>query len=299
MKREYRNWLATDEGKEWYKSQEGQRYRQSDERSQDWPANHTNRQEDEAMNRHGGDEETFTQSSRGRAKRLHLRRGSECRGDSSRRTTGVDAGHGCNEAHLQHMRSVYRRNAEESSRPSESRKQQLDESGLDGNRPGQAARRSAKLRETLYCFESPFNLVSLGQLSDCGVTFSGNAQQIRLIYQGKELATAERHRKLYQLKSVRLRGVILSADAQLSLKHDEIMHKRLGHMGQSREARIHEVADGIQRKISHQRTCDACRRAKTTKRIGKTPIEPVENCLNEFTSITGGQRRNHRSTEEP
>ncbi|KAF2403285.1 hypothetical protein EJ06DRAFT_325909 [Trichodelitschia bisporula] len=117
MKRECRDWLAMDEGKEWSKKQEGQRYRQSDERSQDWPAKshessgrrsneppwrRTRRTAAEAKRRTATEatRKLLRKSSRGRAKRLHLRRGSEGPGDSSRRTTGVDAGHGCNEAHL-------------------------------------------------------------------------------------------------------------------------------------------------------------------------------------------------------
>src|ERR1700709_2554098 len=144
---------------------------------------------------------------------------------------------------------------------------------------------SLQLQDVLYVPNLTCHLISVGKLSQGGYVCLFEAGGVHIIKRGRIEARGSKIDDVFELRDVvgvrtkafaaRLRPQHQKGDAELSAsEYTELMHRRLGHLSESRMGELHTHAEGIRDKLQPRtlsRPCKICVRSKFVRIINRKP----------------------------
>ena len=144
---------------------------------------------------------------------------------------------------------------------------------------------SLQLQDVLYVPNLTCHLISVGKLTQGGYVCLFEAGGVHIIRRGRIEARGSKIDDVFELKDVvgvrtkafaaRLRPQHQKGDAELSAsEYTELMHRRLGHLSESRMGELHTHAEGIRDKLQPRtlsRPCKICVRSKFVRIINRKP----------------------------
>ena len=138
--------------------------------------------------------------------------------------------------------------------------------------------KSIRIRNVLYVPDAAENLISLGQLSENGIEFSTSGKTMTLHRGGRTFAQGFRHNRVFHLKQHNYFPKAYSARevvyAALQRTKGQRLHARLGHPGKSKSEKYAKMVDDLDSELSPC-FCESCTLAKITRKIEKKPLTPV------------------------
>ena len=158
--------------------------------------------------------------------------------------------------------------------------------------------KKTQITGVLYVPKIGFNLLSISQLAERGMSCQFTGTTAVLSRNGETVATATRKGMTYVLGARRGEKAMLVSEG-IGMASSKLWHRRLGHPGERKLGLIKHRLEGIPQEAHHLPACDVCRTTKSTHRQNKTPAprasEPLARVYMDFwgpyrTPTIGGNR---------
>jgi hypothetical protein len=142
---------------------------------------------------------------------------------------------------------------------------------------------SFRLQDVLYVPNLKCHLISIGKLTQRGYVCHFEAGGVHIIKRDRIKARGSRIDDVFELRDVvgvrikalaaRLRPQHQKGDTELSAsEYSELIHRRLGHLGESKMCQPYFHADGIKHGLyALSKLCKTCVRSKFVRIINKKP----------------------------
>ena len=138
---------------------------------------------------------------------------------------------------------------------------------------------STTINDVLYVPEAKANLLSLGQLSERGVDIKTIGAKMYLHRGKKTVMTGSRIDRVWLMNNVNWPMRALSArevvKKALRKGKNDILHARLGHMGETHSKKIISMVDNIDGDPTKICFCESCISAKITRNPSSKPMSEV------------------------
>ena len=125
-----------------------------------------------------------------------------------------------------------------------------------------------KIAGAIYVPQIGYNLLSVSQLADRGMTFEFIRQTVSLRKNGKQVATGIRQGKAYILRTKQTETANTSITQE---SNSQLWHRRLGHPGEQKTQKLSGTSGVPQ--IQPMEHCQTCEQMKAVKRTNKGPAE--------------------------
>jgi hypothetical protein len=128
------------------------------------------------------------------------------------------------------------------------------------------------LSDVLYVPEIGYNLLSIGQLADNGISTQFSKEKAEISRNGSLLATSYRQGRSYVLKeSVAIRVAI--TESKKSIEDSILWHRRLGHPGNDKLVMAPRGLLGLPSLSPIREGCQTCELSKAVRRQNREPVE--------------------------